>query len=570
MFSTSGVYLPVPPENFTTTIFDINDPKLQITEIAIPRTYSLFGGEEVVHQHFNLNASTSSLMNNKTEKDRVENFLKVHSTLQHISDISLIQQERRLNCDTICEGWKPSKNDDILAVKQTRAKLQRELVGISTKKSGFLMWLDYSNTNLPAISLLDPKPFHPKNTIEKMLQLSGIDANIDDDDQLELEAPAVAENKRTTPKNILLRGAKEIATTARYVLSDIQSGKINVNDPVGPIGIEWFSSSQITNIEKRYYEDRNTPLKVLQLLAEQYDASSKWTLFPFPELSIEDQLKIENIRQRHQHQIDNASKISASFLVPLGHDTNNRTEILEYGVGKTVLSNARSKQISTIAAKHVMTTEERKRKLDEARGLKSNCNFMSCPNSLTSSVPCSECNKDFCDVHKNHCLHSSAANRTISCNNSNNSNNNYSVENDKGYDDVDLYWNDENFNNKITSQNKKVVKVSKCSTAVKIIEKTNKAGIQISNKANKKIKQIVKKSEKKIKFASLYQTALYDTSGSDNKEDTTTVQVERSIENDNITLLDTLFKKFNSVNMSAELPLVKIWSVIYIEQYEVK
>ena len=478
----------------------------------------MIGGEEVVNKHFSLDRSKHSLLNDKTENLRSDNYIKIKNTLENLADKSLIQQEQRMDLE---EESGPLSNKQLCStvasdetaeklIKQSQAKLQRELKGLSNKKCGFLMWLDYNRSvNQPSVSLINPTPFHPQNTIEKMLSqttaAAAIENEINENDvgnNGNDEAVVVPPNdlrKKPPSKNVLLSGATDIATTAKYVLQDVKSGKIAVRDPVGvSLDLTWFSSALITNIEKQYYEDRNTTLKVLQLLGDQYNSSAKWELFPLIVLNEVDKARIEDIRRKHQIQIENASKISTSFLVPHGHNINSNQEILEYGVGATALTNAKSKHHAI--PKHVMSAEERKRKLAEAQaGLDpTKCRFFNCSNDLSSSVHCVECGEYFCALHFEHNIHRSI----ILCSNS---------------ADCDDDINNGNKNN-TTNKNKKRTTTFATTTAAASSTTTTASATVINNKTEKQIKKLKKQCNKKVQLTSFVENMLISTSSSSDKE----------------------------------------------------
>jgi hypothetical protein len=344
---------------------------LKITEIALPNTFCLFDGADVVYKHFKLDVKTTNIINNRALKEKVDNFAKVQNAMMKIADISLIQQQRRMEREEedglkitataevqSTEATINKEENNIQLYKQTQAKLHRELKSLSDNKAGFIMWLDYSNPTLPPIRDIQPPPFHPqiiidklnlekekkdkekKDKKEKKEKAKGKDKDKDDESNEEEEDEEEEEdndeviitqksneqqqNKKKTAKtskeekNNMLKGAKAIAATAKYVLDDIKNDSIKVRDPDEEITLDWFTSFHMTSVELEFYKSRSTTMKVLQLLAILYDTKPKWELFPLPELSAADQKRITNIRIVHQKQLEYASKISTSLLVPLG------------------------------------------------------------------------------------------------------------------------------------------------------------------------------------------------------------------------------------------------------------
>jgi hypothetical protein len=344
--------------------------KLQINEVSIPKSFSLVGGDESINQHFSMDKSKAELLSNHKENARSENFVKVKNTLENLVQKSLVQQENRMILEEDFGYTRIEDSDNKQMLKEAQNKLQKELNKVSNNKSGILTFLDYTKkkTNLNVYSI-DPAPFHPKSTIDKLLaknQTDTVDEVIDETKQDDCDQ-VDASNAKMPPKgdrannvkiakNNLLSGATQISTTAKYMLQDIETGKISVRDPIGTtLDVQWFSSLQITTLEKRFYEERTTPIKVLQLLAAEYDSSEKWELFPLETLSEADKQRISDVQQKHNKQIEHASKISTSFLVPLAHNIDSNEQIIEYGHGATALTNARSKNPAT--AKHIMSQE---------------------------------------------------------------------------------------------------------------------------------------------------------------------------------------------------------------------
>ena len=340
MFSTSPHYLPIPPPGVASNLLNAGLSTFQIDQVILPETFSLFDGPDAVHKHFNLNTSASNLLNNKVLKAKADDFAKVQGVVNRITEKSLFEQQIRMDYEEengFVTSRLPSlsqKVTDTMIYKETKAKMHRELTSLSTKQVGFMMYLNHNQPNLPSIETIIPQSFNPQIIIQKLLLKNGGGNNVDEADENDVED----DDKKATvvdAKNILYSGALEIVKTAKSVLSEIDSGKLVVRDPIGVIDFDWFASMHITTTEKVYYEARDTVMKVLKIVATHYDSAAAWEPFPLQAFSIEDQRRMEKTRILHQQQIIHASTISGSFLVPNGHGLDSTKEFVERAWSRT-------------------------------------------------------------------------------------------------------------------------------------------------------------------------------------------------------------------------------------------
>jgi hypothetical protein len=205
LFSTNANYLPIPPQGISSVIFNAGVEPLQIKHVILPATFSLFDGPEAVHKRFNLNTSASTLLNDKALKTKADDFLQVQGAINKMSEKALLEQEHRLQYEeenglatTRLQFTK--KDADALIYKHTKAKLHRELQSLSTKQTGFLMFLDRSKPNLPAIETILPLPFHPKKIIEK-LQILQMQKKVQDREEQAVNNEDVVDEQGGNEKN---------------------------------------------------------------------------------------------------------------------------------------------------------------------------------------------------------------------------------------------------------------------------------------------------------------------------------------------------------------------------------
>jgi hypothetical protein len=360
LFSTNTQFLPLVPDGFITTI----DKEMEVSNIELPSNYSLMNGESTVHKHFNMNTESANLLKDKKLKDSVDNFIKVQDRLQQLSIKSVIQQEKRMDNEAE-NGIDLYNSYDISNKKQfsemnksVQIKLQNELKAKSSKKDGFIFWLNYKE-DLPPISDVCPLSFDPSDVIEYIAEIKRAELELkqkqkkkDDDAEESNNPPAKTIAEATTKKKankdakvVLYNSAKKIVATAKLVLEEVAAGKITVENLVGPITIEWFNENHITTEEYNFYKARATVEDVINLTSLEYKKclQTKWELLPLPELLAVDQERINQKRLKHQREIEHMNKVCSSVLVKMGHGTKETDEIVGRGVGDTALTGARSK-----------------------------------------------------------------------------------------------------------------------------------------------------------------------------------------------------------------------------------
>jgi hypothetical protein len=339
-----------------------------------------------------------------------------------VAELSLIQQSRRFGdqAGQLEENIiAPTVTKDSSEFRAAQGKLHKAYMQMSDNSTGYIMFLNHSVQHLPPISELDV-PF------------------LQDVDRLSY----------VSDKSTLYTTAADISGVAKRVLDDLTTGKIVVKNPDDLFTLDWYRSFNITSNEVAYYEARDTPRKVLELLKGDYRNAYSWEPFPLPILTQDDQDKISQIRILHQAQIERANQISGNLLVANGHGAGSNEELItRYKNKKTVMVNSRSKKDK--ANKPVISAEERKRKLKETKlrnlteailGTNNvhQCSVMDCVIPVNTTTSCAECGLFFCADHFLHSVHSTImssddlvtvqpfnSHNNINNNNSNNNNNYY-------------------------------------------------------------------------------------------------------------------------------------------------
>jgi len=534
LFSTSQTYLPTIPPGVSSVLLTAGLSSFQIEQVVLPQTFSLFDGPDVVHKHFKLNTTASKLLNDRALKTKADDFAKVQGAVNKMADRAVYEQEFRMEYEEKNGAMTTRVNvTDATILKETKAKLHRELTALATKQVGFILFLNLNQPNLPAIESMIPQPFHPKNIIEKLLnkaqlgrgagngkENNGDEAVEHEEDEEEEEttktisnAPENRNKQQPTNikenKNILYTGALEIVKTAKDVLSEIENGKLAVRDVVGPIELLWFASTHITTSEKNYYEARNNVLKVLNIVASHYDAAPKWEPFPLQTLSLADRTRIEETRLKHQEQIQHASTISASFLVPLGHGLGSNVEIVERGVGPSIMKGGRSKnpEISK-KGRPVLNQSQRKRKLNEAvTGLNCGCSIVYCTNMLTTTMKCAVCVEAFCSDHTDHEVHVNLQTEYLAKASKNNKEGEMNVEADDGNSSCGTTDNNNNNNNNRTASKNNN---NKYNTSKKTKQNKESQSEATKRRNNNKRKEILQKLNNMVSVQEVQEVQAID------------------------------------------------------------
>jgi hypothetical protein len=363
LFSTNTHFLPLVPQGLSITI----GRNTEISNVEVPKNYGLLNGEATVFNHFSMNTDSSNLLNNKKLKDKIDNFSKVQEKLKQLSLKSITQQDKRMENEAE-NGRDFSNNSNSNGFsemsKKVQIKLQNELLNErSNEKEGFILW-SKETESLPPLQDVCPDSFDPHDVLEHVANLKAAekeaektaannkDGDANGDQQVRNDSNGKVQVGNTKRKKnakdrrvVLYNSAKKIVGAAKSVLADVATGKIKVEDPIGPLTIEWFKEMHITTQEYNFYRARETVEDVIKLASLEYEKVSltKWEILPLPQLLVVDQERIVERRKKHQLEIERASKICSTLLVKMGHGSKKSDEIIERGCGLTAMSGVKSK-----------------------------------------------------------------------------------------------------------------------------------------------------------------------------------------------------------------------------------
>jgi hypothetical protein len=384
LFSSNKQYLPSEPKDLVLSEeIDIENNLMlaEVNQVSVPNSLSLVNGDETLLNYLGTPKNvTMNTFRTPNPTLLMSDIGAVIDDFIDLANLSIVEADERMSTEAEGIFLKKKEKEAMQKINIYQSKVLKEMQATNTRSNGYIVWLlSPTEAELSTIFDLKPEPFDPSIFITKKNQ----DIVIEEDEEIlqetatDLNVNTVLNNKtkdallkqknnkkKATNEKVaksvkkMINGSKEMISASNAMLNKIASGQVFMSSEF------CYDMTGITDIERKYYEDRSSLEKIISLKAELYQQAYEipWSPLPLPVLSAADVQRIEDDRKEFAEKAARATAIGKKVMMKKGHDIGEDKEI----VGRDFEEEKKKKTAKKGDAKaDASKKQKRQKKLDD-------------------------------------------------------------------------------------------------------------------------------------------------------------------------------------------------------------